>query len=332
MPPLPHNYQARFDTAESIFVNRALQWIEKETYNTELPPIEGRRFVPTDNSAPPGAKYTSYKRYTRTGIARLITEKGKDIPVVGMFVQEYIHEFYAVGAAYQYDYLDLLAAAMAAENGGPPINLDLEGSLGAREAIERKLDVIAAFGSKDAGTWALEVEFDVGLVGLINIPGATNYSIATGVGGLTTWVSKTPDEVLADLVGIKAAMIATTYKVHKPTSILAPVQHGESIMGRSMGDGRAETILSYFLRTQRESGSPMEFDTWNYLENAFTSGTADGMICYNKNRRYVRHAINMEFQALPAQLRDMTYKVACLAKTAGVISPYPLSVSYGIGI
>ncbi len=56
------------------------------------------------------------------------------------------------------------------------------------------------------------------------------------------------------------------------------------------------------------------------------------MVCYKKDPRMVRHMISMEFTQLPPQLEDMTYRVACLAKTAGVVCPYPTSLSYGDGL
>lgn len=325
---LSPNYKVKFDAAESVFVERALLWVESETYNTMFPPLEARKYVPTDNKSPAGAKFTSYKQYTRTGIARLITERGADLPNAGIFVKEFFHQFYAVGASYQYDYLDLLAAAMASENGGPPLNLDLEGALAAREAIEKKLDLIAALGSASYGAFGAESEADVGMVGLLNLPNANTYVIATGGGGGTTWASKTPDEVIADLVGIVAAQISGTFKVFVPNTILLPISQYETIMGRSMGDGRSDTILSYFLHTTKHI---KECDSWMYL-TGIGSGSSDRMVCYNKDPRFVRHMIAMEFTQLPPQLEKMTYETACLAKTAGVVSPYPLSVSYGDGI
>jgi len=321
-------HQPRFDAAESVFVERALLWIETETYNTLIPPMEGRKYVPVDSSSPAGAKNTSYKQYTRTGIARLITERGADLPNVGLFVKEFFHTFYAMGASYQYDYLDLLAAAMASQNGGPPLNLDLEGSLAAQEAIEKKFDLIAATGSASSNGFGLEDEIDVGMLGLANQTSATIYTVATGAGLSTTWALKTPDEIIADLVGIVAAQIATTYKIHTPDSILVPVSQGETINGRSMGDGRSDTILSYFMRTTKHVKN---FDTWIYLSGA-GAASADRMIAYKKDKRFIRHMVAMEFTQLPAQLEGMTYTVPCLAKTAGVVCPYPLSVSYGDGI
>jgi hypothetical protein len=323
---------ARFDAAESAFVERALLWVEEQAYNTLIPPLEGRRYVVV-KMAPAGAKMGSYRQYTRTGIARLITERGGDMPNAGIFVKETPYQFYAVGASYQYDYLDLLAAAFAAENGGPPLNLDLEGVIAAQEAIEKKLDLISAVGSQSS-TFALENEIDVGMVGLLNLPNGTIYAVAAGASGQTQWSSKTPDEIVADVTGIVASQISGTFKVHTPKALLLPVNQYETIGGRSMGDGRSDTILSYIDRTNKHIGSAnggKGIDSWYYLQGA-GSANSDRMVAYDPDPRFVRHMMAMDFTQLPPQLEGMTYTTPCLAKSAGVVSPYPLSVSFGDGI
>lgn len=320
--------EAKFDAAEAAFITRTLLWVENQTYDILIPPMEGRRFVPVDTSTPAGAKFTAYRQYTRLGIARLITEAGADLPNASIFVKEFQHQFYAIGASYTYDYFDLLAAALASQNGGPPLNLDLELARAAREAIEKKLDVIAAVGSA-ATTWALENEIDVGMVGLLNNPNATIYAVANGYAtGTTPWSGKTPDEIIADLTGVVAGQISGTYKVHTPDSMILPVAQMESIMGRSMGDGRSDTILSYFMKTNRHI---KEVDSWNYCQGA-GSGSTDRGVAYAKDPRYVRHMLAMDFTQLPAQQKKLVFEVPCIAKTAGVIMPYPLSVSYFDGI
>ena len=312
----------RLDAAESAFVERALLYVESETYNTMFPPLEGRRFVPVDNKAPPGAKFTSYKQYTRTGIARLVTERGQDLPTAGIFVKEFFHPFFRLGMSYEYTLDDLLAAQMSAQNGGPALNIDLEEAMAAREGIEKKLDNIARVGSADG------LSPDVGLLGLLNQPNATLYTVANGAGGLATWASKTPDEVIADMTGIVAAQIAATFKVETPDTLLLPITQYETIAGRSMGDGRSDTILSYFLKITRHITM---IDSWQFLTGAGAGGT-DRMIAYKKDPRKVRHLISQEFTQMPPRYENFVFTTECTAKSAGVVCPYPLSVSYGDGI
>lgn len=327
---LPHGFtQPRFDAAESIFVERALLAVEAQPYNTLVPPLKGRKFVPTDNTTHSGAKQTSYRQYTRTGLARLITSRGQDVPTVGLFVKEFVHNFYEVAAAYEYSYIDLLAIGMAMSN-GQSVNLDLELSIAAREAIEKKFDLLAAWGSANSGgIFALEDEEDVGLVGLINMPNTATYTIPTGAAGGTTWASKTPDEVLADLVGIASYIISSSYETFVPDTILVPTsQYEAQLVGRSMGDGRSDTILSYFLKTNPHIKA---VESWPYLVGAGAAAT-DRMICYKRDPRYIRHMVAMEATPLPPTQVGMMMTTVVLARSAGAISSYPLSIANGDGI
>jgi hypothetical protein len=327
MSRLPPTYAYRADVAESVFVERALLYVETETYNTEFPPLEGLKYVPVDTSAPEGAKTTSYKMYTRTGIAKLVTERGQDLPTSNLFVKEYFHSFYRLGMSYEYTLDDLLAAAMSSQNGGPSLNIDMEKAIAAREGIDRALDVITAIGSTTSATipgLTTGVGADVGLQGILNLTGASTYTPAAGAGsGSTSWSGKTPDEKIADLTGQYAAMVAGTYKVFRPDSFLLPITQFEQANGQRMGDGSDETVISFFKKIK----PGVAIDSWQYCAGAGSNGT-DRCVAFINNKRYIRHMISQTFRQMPVQFQDFTFKVPCTAKTAGVISPYPISVSY----
>ena len=318
------------DANESAFIQRALNFVEAQIYYFEYPPLEGREYVQVDRSAPEGAKTTSYKMITRVGKAAIGTSDG-DAPMSVFYTQEYFHQFFPIRSAYRYTYDDLLAAAMASQN-GQAINIDLEEALAAHDGIERALDVVAAFGSVTPPTGIDPIGPDVGWLGLLNQPNANTYVIPAGGLGLTAWSSKTPDEKIADLSGIVASQIAVTFKVHSPKRIITPVlQYQKELAGTSMGDGRSDTVLSYFVRTRKESEQPVEVRSWQYMQGA-GSGATDRMVAYDPDLRFVRHMISQEFIQLPPQLVNETYKVNCRAKTCGVVCPRPLSISYGDGI
>jgi hypothetical protein len=330
MTRLPPNYAYNADAGEALFVERALLYVETETYNTLYPPLEGLKYVPIDTSAPEGARTTSYKRYTRVGLAKLVTARGMDLPTSKVFVQEYFHQFYRLGMSYEYTLDDLLAAQFAATTGGPALNIDLEQALAAREAINRGLDVVAAIGSTTSATipgLSVGVGPDVGLLGLLNQTNASTYTVATGGAGSQAWSTKTPDEKIADLTGIYAAMVNSTYKVFTPDTILLPITQFEQANGQRMGDGSDETVISFF----RKIKPSMTVDSWQYCAGAGSAGS-DRMVAYINNKRYVRHMISSMFRQMPPQYIDLEFTVDCLAKTAGVISPYPISISYADNI
>lgn len=328
---LPPNYQYQADANEALFVERALLYVEVETYNTLFPPLEGLKYVPVDLSTPEGAKGTAYKQYTRTGIAKLVSERGGDLPTSKLFVKEFNHQFYRLGMSYEYTLDDLLAAQFAATTGGPSVNIDLEQAMAAKEAIDKGLDAVAGIGSATSSTipgLSTGIGPDVGLLGLLNQPNASTYTPATGAAsGSTAWAGKTPDEKIADLTGQYAAMVAGTYKIFTPDTILLPITQFELADGQRMGDGSDETVISFF----RKIKSKVSVDSWQYCAGAGTAG-ADRAVAFINNKRYVRHMISSMFRQMPPQYENLEFSVDCVCKTAGVISPYPLSISYMDGI
>jgi hypothetical protein len=324
--PLPPDYAYHADAGEALFVERALLWIETETYNTLFPPLEGMKYVPIDTSAPEGAKGTAYKQYTRVGIAKLVTERGGDLPTSKLFVREFQHQFYRLGMSYEYTLDDLLAAQMAAQNGGPALNIDMEQSMAAREAINKGLDAVAGIGSATSATipgLSVGIGPDVGLLGLLNQPNATTYTPATGAAGSTAWSQKTPDEKVADLTGQYAAMVSGTYKVFTPDSFLLPITQYEAANGQRMGDGSDETVTSFYKKIK----PGISLDSWQYCQGAGVAGS-DRCVAYINNKRYVKHMISQMFRQMPPQYENLEFSVDCVAKTAGVFSPYPTSISY----
>lgn len=328
---LPIQFMDQVDSAESAYVQRALNQVEAEVYNTEFPPLEGMKYVPVDDSFDEGAASTTYRQYTRTGLAKLAVGRGKDLPTVGLFVKEYSHKFYDIGACYRYSLRDILASQFAARNGAGQINIETEEATACREAIDRGLDCVTAIGSATSATipgLSTTIGPDVGLLGLLNQPNASSYTIPQSAGGGgATWAAKTPDEILADLHGICRAMITATYKRHSPTRILVPIDQGELLRSVRMGDGSDESILSLFMK-QRPG---VVVDSWQYCDGAGTGGT-DRMVAFVADKRYVKLALSMRFKQLTPEYRNREFKTDCLARTAGVFSPYPLTIIYGDGI
>jgi hypothetical protein len=328
--PLPPNYQyERRDAAENLFVERALTYVETETYNTEFPPTEGLKYVPVDTATSPGAKFTSYKKYTRTGMAKLITERGQDVPNVKLFVDEYSHQFYRLGSAYEYTMDDLLAAQFAASTGNG-VNLDLEHAIAAREAIDRGLDKVAAIGSATSANipgLADGIGADVGLLGLLNQTNASTYTPANGAAAAALWTQKTPDEMLADLTGFYAAQENATLKAFPMDTILLPITQYRRAATTRMGDGSDESVISLF----KKMIPGVTVDSWQYCDGAGSNGL-DRAVGFISNKRFVRLVISETFRQEPPQYRDLTFRTICSAKTAGVITPYPISITYMDGI
>lgn len=336
---LPSNFLAdpidaggrRLDAGETVFIEKALTHVETTAYNTEFPPTESQKYVPRQTGIHPGAKFYEYYRYTRTGVAALVTSLGQDLPTSGIYLDKYNKQFYDFGSKYEYSLADLLAGQFAAMNmRGPSISVDAELAIAAREAVNRGHDMIAALGSASSAVipgLSNNVAPDLGILGLLNQPSATTYTPATGASGSQSWDSKTPDEKLADLAGAFAALESSTYKIFSPDTFLLPIAKFRRAAFQRMGDGSDESVISLFKKLNPGAA----IDSWQYCQSA-GSGSVDRMVAFVNDPRRVKYVVSVEFQQLPVEYRNRVFKVDCIARTCGVVAPYPISILYADGI
>lgn len=323
----------RKDAAETAFVERAFAWVETKTYDTIFPPLKGLDIVPMDTSPPPGATAYIYRQYTLVGIARLVNARGGDVPLVGAFVKEFVRKFYRLGAAYEYTIDEMLEAQLAVSR-GLGMSIDLTKAKAAKMAIARGLDYVAAVGSAPITAIAgltQGIGYDVGMVGLINLPNSITYTVAVGGSGSTAWSTKTPDEKVADMAGLLASVVLATYEAFRPNTLFLPTAQYLVAAAQRMGDGSDETVISFALKTLSKVYPGLVIDSWIYLAGAGTGGT-DRMIAFDRDPDKVRLMVSEEFRQEPPQYNNWEVKVLCSAKTAGVVSPYPISVAVGDGI
>jgi hypothetical protein len=338
---VPRHFHPHFDSpghndaAETMFFERALTYVEAQLLYRLIPPLEGRQFVATAPLEPIGTKRTEYRMITQVGRAMLDTDTGDDAQTSTFYTETFGHNYFAIKGSYQYTYDELMAAQLASQNsaamGGPPINIDMESALAARQAIAQTLDTICAFGTGAVPTGVLSVGPDVGMLGLLNQPYASAYTIPNGAAGSPLWSLKTPDEVVADLTGIVAFQINSTFKVHSPKRIIVAVDSYQAqLAGRRMADGSDETILSFFQRTRKETEQPVEVRSWQMMSGA-GSGATNLMLAYDPDERMVCLKMSQEFTQLQVEYSRETYRIPCRAKTAGIIARYPLSMTTSYG-
>lgn len=321
----------RLDAGEAAFVARALESVENQTYDILFPPLEGRMHV-SMVSVPEGAKSTTYRQYRRTGLAKLITESGDDYPTSGFSVAEFSKQLYLLGNSYQYDYEELREAAFASRNGQGAVSIDGERAAAAREAMERAIDVAIAIGSATSATipgLSVGIGTDVGMLGLLNQTLAATYTPANSaaVPGSPLWANKTPDEKLADLNGLVTSQVNATYKVHRPVRIILPIDLYENAASQRLGDGSDDTVISFFEKVR----PGIKVSSWQYCSGAGTNG-ANRAVAFDPNPRFVRFMIARDFTIEGPVYTMRGAKVPCTAKIAGVVCPYPLSITYMDGI
>ena len=71
---------AHFDSNESMFLQRQLDYIKTQTYDIKYAELKARKLIPVSSEADPGAEKIFYRSYDQSGIAKIIANYADDLP------------------------------------------------------------------------------------------------------------------------------------------------------------------------------------------------------------------------------------------------------------
>jgi hypothetical protein len=122
-----------------------------------------------------------------------------------------------------------------------------------------------------------------------------------------------------------------TKGVERPNMCVMSVAMMGYISTTRMGVGTDTTILS-FLKANHPG---VTFDSVNEFAAVSpkpstptnASSSANILAAYSKNADKITLEIPQPFEQLPVQQNGLAYEIACHARCAGIISPYPMSVN-----
>lgn len=305
--------QLRADDADhNGFFARQLWEIEQELYRVEYPELIAKSLIPPKTGINPAAKVFAYRMYDRFGTAKLLASYAEDLPRSDVRGKEYTVKIEGYGSSFGYSVMDIRGAAMAG------IPLESEKADAARDTIERTLDAVYAVGDTKAGS--------KGLLNLVNVPA---YVIPNGAGGSALWKDKTSLEVLADLNGIAHNSASLTRGIERPSRMLLPLDQFADISTRPMFASASDTtILQYFLKN---SPYIKEVIPWWRCKGA-GAGATDRVVVYTADPKKVAYIEPQPFEVFPPEPKGMTFKSSCHARTGGVFTRYPYSMTYADGV
>jgi len=303
------------DSQDTMFLERELQKIESETYDVEFPELQYKEIVPVVVTNEPYAKSIYYKQATKTGVARIISDYADDLPNVSKFVKEFSRPVKAIGDAYVYSWEEVEAAA---KNG---VNLSSDLAIIARETIEQKIDDIALLGDDENG---IEGFFDLSNVQSYTVP-------ADGTAGSAFWSAKTNLQIIRDVAGLINKAASGTKGVESGVNtVLLPLDRYATLATTPMSADNGNTILQFLKNSFPQVTFMPAYKLSGMLGTPATYG--ERMIAYNRNPRKVKMNMTSPFRQMPPQAKNLSFSVPCVAKVAGVVSPYPMSIVYGDGI
>lgn len=299
------------DANESAFFLRELESIESRTYDTKYKTLKYSKLLPVDTSDNAGASTTTYQKFTKIGVAKIIADYADDAPRVDTYGEEVTTKIYRVGDSFGYDRQEIRASKMAGKS------LDMRRADTARRAVEEKLNSIAFSG-----------ESDYNIPGFIDYPGITEYTVPNGAGGDTEFTTKTPDEIITDLNGIVTAVFSTTNGIEVPDTMLLPIDQFEYIKNTRMTGDATKTILTFFL----ENNQHIKMVDWLVeLDGAGAAGS-DRMMVYPRNRDTLAYKIPLPYTQLPPQQKGYGFEILTETRTAGTVIYYPQAVAFADNI
>jgi hypothetical protein len=299
------------DAGESAFFVRELEHIKAKSYDTKQKALKATMLIPVSTEADPGAETITYRRYTQLGTAAIVSDYAQNSPRVDIYGQEFTSKVYTISDSFGYSRQEIRRSRMTGRS------LDAKRAKAAKRAYDEKIESI---------TWDGDTAHN--LSGFINYPGITAYTVPNGAGGLKTFVSKTPDEIIKDIKGLMLAITDTTNGVEQPDTLLLPYAQYMDLATRRVTDGDSKTVLTYIM----DNFPMLKNVEWLTQLKEAGAGSTDRMMMYSKDPDTLTLELPMPYTQLPPQIHGLEFEIMTEGRCGGIIVYYPLAISYGDGI
>lgn len=300
------------DALLSPFFNYQITAVQTRAYEIEYPQYNALRYFPQTSYAGPGDQYIEWFTLQPSGMAKIVGSYADDLPQVDVRGNANISKIVSLGDSYRYSLQELRYAQKAG------LDLDDRKAVAARLAMDAKVNQLAWFGDNFYKI--------PGLLNNPNIP--VVLAAATGTGGSTLWVNKTPDQILADLNALIQGIMNLTNDVERPNTLLisrAAFGYISTVARSTVSD---TTILEFFRANNPEITEIAPL--WD-LQGAGPGGT-NIAVAFNRDPRKLGLEIPQPFEQLPAQERNLEFVTNCHMRYAGLLVYYPLSIAILEGI
>lgn len=315
--PIKVSHIDQLDSAQQFFFARELEAIEQMMITVDYAKHRVRDLVPANRSVPAGAKSYTFRQWDRTGIAKVMSDGGNDVPRADAFGIEVTSGIVPLALGFGYTFNEIRSAQLANQKRPAGQSLDQMRAMSCAEGFEDKVDDIGANGYAPKS-----------ILGFLNQTNVLNYTIPNGAtGGSPLWSTKTPDEIIKDITGIHSYVRKQTKQVEAPTRLLLSTTQYEIATGTPRSSNSDTSIAEWVLK----SGATFkEIDTWVRLDGA-GAGATDRMIAYTPDPAKLGLIIPMEQTPYPPQVDGLEVVVNTEGEIGGVVVYKPLSICYADG-
>lgn len=302
----------RLDANETMFFLRQLEQVEAELYEFDEKMLTYRQHIPVDNSISPGATTATYRMIEKVGEAKV--GKGAyagDLSRADAKSSEFTQKIRGITTSFGWSIDEIRNAAFA------NVPLSRIKSQAATRAINEQMNDIAWNGKTDEG-----------LLGFFS----TEQQINT-LAAAKDWSSTaTPDEIIEDVSLVIGTMMTQSLKTRRPNTMLMPNAQFLRLGTIPRATGSDVTVIEFILKHKNVFGIDFIDSLPDELDNAFTSGTEDGCIFYEKNPDVIQQRITLETLVHPVQIKGFEFIFPVEARHGGTIIRYPLACLFFTGI
>lgn len=295
---------ARYDAEAGLFLNRQLEFIRPQIFETKYADIKYPTILPVTSEAGPGAQTYTYRVMDSTGEFKVISDAADDLPRADVTQVEKTINIRSIGGSFGYTVQELRAAQMA------DIALEQRRAAAVRRAYEEKVESIAMFG-----------ESAVGLTGFFNNSTVDVYTADKWF----TDSGTTSQEMLVLLNYGVSAIVNASKMVEQPDTILMAYEDYNVVSTQRNSDSSDVTVLEYFLRTNPYIRN---IEAINQLDADNSSLITNRMVVYKRDPEKLQLHIPQPLELFPPQQRGLEFIVPAHARVGGVSIYYPKSVIY----
>ena len=285
-----------------IWTAQELHKIKNQAYEKEYPAGSALRVFPVTTDLSPVDKTFEYQTFDKVGIAQIIADYTDDLPLVDALGSSEFGKVFRLGNAYLIS-IDEIKAGQAT----------------GKSLSSRKANACQLAHDQLVNRLVFKGSVPHKIVSVFNHPNITKITSAgwtSTTGGVTTLKPETAEKELAAAI---ETIETLTNGAHRATHILIP-----PTMRKVLTVRMPETTDSYLDYFKAQNGG-ITIEAIAELEDIDGSGTK-GCLVYEYDPMNMSIEIPEEFNMLPAQPKDLHFKVPCTSKCTGLTIYRPLTI------
>ena len=292
-------------TTAGIWTAQELHKIKSAAYEKEYPVGSALRVFPVTNELSDTDKTFEYQTFDKVGLAQIIADYTDDLPTVDALMSSEFGKVFRLGNAFLISIDEIKAGQRTGKS------LSTRKANAAQLAHDQLVNRLVFKGSKPHK-----------ILSVFEHPNITQIPAAQ------QWLegdTKRPEAAQLDLETALETLETQTNGQHRATHILIPPSIRKVLMVRM--PETTESYLDYF----QKQNAGITIEAIAELEDIDGSGKK-GVLVYEKDPMNMSIEIPEAFNMLPAQPKDLHFKVPCTSKCTGLTIYRPLTLVMITGV